>query len=122
MIYHIAPRTDWERALNAGGYASASLATEGFIHCSTRAQVLGVASAIFGGREDLVLLCIDEAKVAAEIRFEAAAMVAAAHEAGQRFPHIYGALNLAGVVDVVPFPPNTDGSFSLPRPLTGSQL
>jgi len=35
LIYHIARRADWESARSSGLYTADSLATEGFIHCST---------------------------------------------------------------------------------------
>ena len=43
MIFHITPRTAWDEAQQRGNYRAESLATEGFIHCSTISQVLPVA-------------------------------------------------------------------------------
>jgi uncharacterized protein (DUF952 family) len=84
------------------------VATEGFIHCSTPEQVLRVANARFRGREDLVLLLIDSGMIAAEIRYENL-------EGGnERFPHIYGPLNLEAVINVLDFEPQADGTFLLP--------
>jgi uncharacterized protein (DUF952 family) len=40
MIFHITPRADWEAAQTKGEYLSDSLRLEGFIHCSTLAQML----------------------------------------------------------------------------------
>ena len=68
IIYHITTRSDWRTALTAGSYAAASLAAAGFIHCSTALQVVATANRLFKGRADLLLLCIDTAKVQAEIR------------------------------------------------------
>ena len=39
-IYHITPRQDWEKASSEGTYRADSLETEGFIHCSTSAQLV----------------------------------------------------------------------------------
>lgn len=44
MIYHICRRGEAEKAFAAGFYAPDSLQTEGFIHFSTAAQVVGVAN------------------------------------------------------------------------------
>ena len=43
MIYHITSRRAWREAQQRGDYRVASLETEGFIHCSTDAQILPVA-------------------------------------------------------------------------------
>lgn len=107
LLLHITSRTQWDRARFAGVYRTESLDTEGFIHCSTRSQVLGVADARFRGREDLVLLCIDSSRVQAPIQFDAT-------ETGERFPHIYGPLNVEAVMRTVAFPPGPDGRFTLP--------
>ena len=115
-ILHITTRADWDAARAAGSYRPASLALEGFIHCSTPAQVAGSASKFFRGRSDLVLLCIDEALVAADLRYEPPAMIGGAPDprAGELFPHIHGPLALDAVVRIVPFPCDSDGNFTLP--------
>lgn len=108
MILHITTQEEWKAALDAGSYRADSLETEGFIHCSTAGQVIGVANERFHGRADLVLLCIDPAHLDAALIYEDC------YETGQQFPHIYGPLNLNAVVAVVDFPPDADGSFTLP--------
>jgi uncharacterized protein (DUF952 family) len=111
MLYHITRRADWAAAQAAGEYAADSLASEGFIHCSTAAQVIATANRIFRGRGDLVLLCIERARVIHEIRCENL-------EGGsEQYPHIYGALALAAVTAVHDFPPRDDGSFAWPPAL-----
>lgn len=103
-IYHIASRGAWEEARSQGSYQGDTLRTEGFIHCSKWEQVLRVGNNFYLGRQDLILLEIEEARVAPEIRYEAA-------PAGEIFPHIYGALNLDAVSGVLPFDPGADGRF-----------
>lgn len=108
MILHITSRDDWEAAQVWGQYHADTLETEGFIHCSTPAQVLIPANALFRGRRDLVLLVIDPHHVDVPIVYEDC------YQSGQVFPHIYGALPVEAVVRVVPFRPKEDGSFQLP--------
>lgn len=110
-ILHITRRVDWETAVANPPYRADSLETEGFIHCSTLAQVLGPANDFYRGQAGLILLVIDADKTTPEIVYEDC------YESGQQFPHIYGPLNVAAVIQVVDFPPNADGSFSLPAAL-----
>ena len=99
MIYHITHQVDWSSALDAGEYTADSLASQGFIHCSTREQVLPVAERYYAGQVGLVLLCIDEGKLTAPVRYENL-------EGGEeQFPHIYGPLNLEAVVQALAFSP-----------------
>ena len=108
-IYHIARRDQWEAAAANGTYEADTLATEGFIHCSERHQVLAVANRIFRGQTDLVLLRLDPARLTSELRYEPGG--------GDVYPHIYGPLNASAVVQVISFPAEADGTFQLPPEL-----
>lgn len=108
IIWHITTAEAWSAAERQGTYQATSLETEGFIHCSTMDQLLGVANDIYLGQKNLVLLGIDPARVMAEIRFEDC------FETGQDFPHIYGEIPLRAVVQVLDFPLGPDGRFELP--------
>jgi uncharacterized protein (DUF952 family) len=107
MILHITSRAEWEKAKNLGTYRSDSLASEGFIHCSTAAQVIGSANRFFKGRADLVVLSIDPDRVKSEIRYEGV-------ESHHLFPHIYGELNIDAVLRVADLEADPDGIFVLP--------
>ena len=99
MIYHITYQVDWSFALDAGAYTADLLASQGFIHCSTREQVLPVAGRYYAGQTGLVLLCIKEEKLTAPVLYENL-------EGGEElFPHIYGPLNLEAVVQALAFSP-----------------
>ncbi len=105
MIFHITSRATWESALGAGIYEADSLKSEGFIHCSTADQYVWVANQRFRGRTDLVLLHIDEKRLRSEVRYENL-------EGGAPlFPHVYGAIPIAAVLNVTPFLPHADGTF-----------
>lgn len=115
MIFHIVSREAWLAALQRGEYRAPSLDREGFIHCSTITQVIPVANAFYRGQSDLVLLVIDETQVEPEIRWEApAGPPADGVSLSDLFPHVYGALNLDAVLQVVDFKPDGAGTFSLP--------
>ncbi len=94
-IYHVTSKQQWADALEKGHYDSDTLATEGFIHCSTEPQVAGVLERYFKGRTDLVKLKIDKSKIQRALIFELAGSI------NEVFPHIHGALNLDAVVEVI---------------------
>ena len=108
-VFHITERGTFAAALEAGVYEAESLRTEGFIHCSTRAQVLRTAARFFGGRSGLVLLCIDAQRLGTLLRYEAAD--------GETFPHCYGQIPLEAIPAVIDFPCRSDGSFEPPPEL-----
>ncbi len=106
-IFHITRREEWQKALEEGAYQADTLASQGFIHCSTPNQVVEVADRIFRAQHGLVLLGIDSRRVQPEVRYENM-------EGGTSlFPHIYGPLNLEAVEKVIEFEPREDGTFSL---------
>ena len=107
-IYHITSQQEWEQAQQNGFYSAPSLAAEGFIHCSTRAQVCGTAERYYRGRGDLVLLNIETSRLTVELRYEDS------HQNGVFFPHIYGTLGLEAVAAATAFPPRRDGLFGWP--------
>lgn len=106
-ILHITQREQWESAKNLGTYRSSTLDTEGFIHCSTLAQVIGSANRFFTGLTDLVILEIEIDRVMSEVRYEGTDKITL-------FPHIYGELNVDAVIRSIDLDVDADGSFILP--------
>ena len=102
-IFHIIRRGEWLEALERGDYVPASLSAEGFIHCSTADQVAATAKRWYAGVADLVLLRIDTELLAAELKYEAPRNGGSERQ-NERFPHLYGALNLDAVVEVLDLP------------------
>jgi uncharacterized protein (TIGR00730 family) len=108
-IYHLTSRAAWLAALDASEYRGDSLATEGFIHASTHAQLAPVANRLFRGRDDLVLLHLDLDRIAPRVVRENL-------EGGtEKFPHLYGPLNLDAVLAATDYRAAADGRF-LPPP------
>ena len=112
FIIHATSRTAWSAAQKNGEYTVDTLAGQGFIHCSKADQILRVANLVFTGQHGLVLLVIDPACLVSELRWEPGEDLAT-----ELFPHIYGAINLDAVVEVLGFEPGTDGKFHLPKSL-----
>jgi uncharacterized protein (DUF952 family) len=114
-ILHFCPVSVWRNAQSAGVYEAATLVTEGFIHCSTPQQVHVPANSM-PGRTDLVLLEVDESRLPEAPRYEPGDP---GDPSTELFPHVYTPIPLAAIVAVHEFPPNADGTFSLPPALDG---
>ncbi len=118
-IIHIATRKAWIEATRLGQYSAPSLETEGFIHASTPKQVLPVAAKYFQGQTGLVLLEIDPRLLTAELKWEppAEGHPPAGVPEGDKFPHVYGPINVNAVVHVHDFNADKTGRFALPPAL-----
>lgn len=100
-ILHLTERPLWEAARARGTYEISTrgrtLQEEGFIHCSTRAQLPRTAG-FFEGVDDLVVLVVDPARLDVPLKYEAA------KPGGEEFPHVYGPIPVDAVVDVEEWP------------------
>ncbi len=108
-IFHITTKTQWNLAQKLGEYTAPSLASEGFIHCSTAAQVVPVAERFYAGHHGLLLLILDPARIEPTVKYEPGS-----DKPDELFPHIYGKLNLEAVIRVVEFEPDANGHWHLP--------
>lgn len=103
MILHLVAAAAWDAVPAGGRYAPESLGTEGFVHCTADdATLLTVANAFYRALPgELVVLTIDETKLAAETRWEPPADLgpgAPDHAPGTLFPHVFGPLERDAVV------------------------
>ena len=69
-ILHITTRARWEQAIAQGEYRVDTLATEGFIHCSTSEQLPWVVEKFYKGQTGLVVLRIDTQKLVPPLKWE----------------------------------------------------
>lgn len=90
-IYHVALPEKWTAA--GDQYEHESLAVEGFVHCSFAGQLEGVLSRYFSGVSDVTILEIDPRKLTSELVVEPSTN-------GEKFPHVYGAINRGAVVGI----------------------
>lgn len=107
-IYHASLVEDWTAAQAAGEYAVSTrgrtLAQEGFLHASYADQVPGVLHRFYADvTQPMVLLVIDPDRLTVPLVPESPPGLA------EKFPHIYGPLDPAAVVDVVPLVREADG-------------
>jgi uncharacterized protein (DUF952 family) len=117
MIFHITSRAAWTEAEAKGQYTAPSLATEGFIHCSTLFEVLPVANSYYSGQTGLVLLVIDPELLSSSLNWEepSGGTPPPGVAEGEQFPHVYGPINLNAVVKVVELESDASGAFVLPN-------
>lgn len=112
-LYHLALVADWETARVGGsGYRTSTLGEDladvGFIHCSYGDQVRGVADRFYRGRDDVVLLTIDQTRLTSRVVEEPAS------SPGEEFPHVYGPVDLEAVVAVTTLALGPGGTLELP--------
>ena len=106
LIFHITQHQNWQQSQLNNSYQTDNLRSTGFIHCSTKKQLVQVTNRFFAGQTELILLCIDTELVQAPIKYEES-------EPNQFFPHIYGALNLDAVVKIMDWNVGQNGQFSV---------
>jgi uncharacterized protein (DUF952 family) len=109
-VYHLATPDEWAAAEASGRVTPASLATEGFVHCSTAAQVTGTIERHFAGVDELRLLRVDVAAVSADLRWEES-------RPGEVYPHLYRPLARREVTQVITWRRDADGAVSAPAEL-----
>ena len=106
QIIHVAMPSAWRSSNET--YTSDSLASDGFIHSCTPDQVAGVLARHFAGHRALLLLVISPPDLVSAVRVEEA-------PPHGWYPHIYGPINQAAVVNVLPIEAGPDGVFILPE-------
>lgn len=126
-MLHLTPLSEWADASDP--YAPPTLSSEGFIHCSPDEQTaLAVANALPQLRdldEALVALVLDESRLRAEVRWEAASPVPPpGTPEGTLFPHVYGPIDHDAVTEVRYVRRDEQGRFTElpPQPATAAAL
>jgi uncharacterized protein (DUF952 family) len=109
VLVHLCSADDWRLAQERGEHRPDSLDEAGFVHLSTPEQVHLPANRLYAGRTDLVLLRIDPARLTADVRWESGV---ATDPDSMVFPHLYGPLPAAAVINVTPYPPDMNGRFA----------
>ena len=97
-IYHICRIEEWDDAKKVGRYYGSSQdVIDGFMHFSTREQVVGSAKKHRNGQKGLALLTVDPKTLGEQLKWEKS-------EKGGIFPHLYGPLITETIVkrDLLP--------------------
>lgn len=95
LIYKICKSSDWNLACENGVYnGSSDDVRDGFIHFSAWEQVKGTYDKYFSDQPELVIVTVDINKLPHEnLKWEVS-------RNGEKFPHLYGDLNMDAVVKV----------------------
>ncbi|MFD9434808.1 DUF952 domain-containing protein [Streptomyces sp. NPDC060002] len=103
MMYHVVPLDDWNTTPGRP-YAPASLAQDGYVHCSPDEDTtLAVVNAFYrAGPRPLLALVLDEERLTATCVWEAAAPAPPPGVAeGTLFPHVFGPIDRDAVTRVL---------------------
>jgi uncharacterized protein (DUF952 family) len=102
--FHLVPVDAWETADRGGPYAPASLHTEGFIHCTDGAAELAATFDRHYATDprSFLALTLDLDALDVPWRFDAP---------GSPYPHVYGPIPWAAVVEVRRIDRQPDGRF-----------
>ena len=101
---HLAPEAVWEAHDPASGYLPAAYPEDGFVHCTDGDDEMVVVANRFY-RDDprsFLLLTLDLERTGSPWRFD---------DPGQRFPHVYGPIDPASVLEVRRMLRDANGGF-----------
>jgi glutathione S-transferase len=104
-LFHLVAEPVWRAACQTGEYAPESLADEGFIHFSFRAQVAGSANRHYPDASDLIVIEVDPS------RLPTPAVIEDSYGSGQAFPHVYAAIPTSAAVAEHPLNRDEQGQF-----------
>ena len=103
--YHLVPVEVWAAANHGEPYAAASLATEGFIHCTDGVAPLGVTFDRYYAADarPFLALTLDLDALAVPWQYDVA---------GSPYPHIYGSIARTAIVAIERVRRSPDGRFA----------
>ena len=102
---HLVPEATWEAHDPATPYLPAAYPEDGFVHCTDGADEMVVVANRFyrGAPRPFLLLPLDLARTGSPWRFD---------DPGQVYPHVYGPIDPACVLEVRRFTRDADGTFT----------
>ena len=109
IIYHMCRAEEWAAAIASGSYPGSSQdQADGFIHFSTKGQIVESARRHRAGQDRLLLVTVDAARLGDRLKWETS-------RGGDLFPHLYGPLGPAEATSVRPLPLGPDGQHVFPE-------
>jgi uncharacterized protein (DUF952 family) len=109
IIYHMCRAEEWAAAVASGSYPGSSQdQADGFIHFSTKGQIVESARRHRAGQDGLLLVAVSAARLGDRLRWERS-------RGGDLFPHLYGPLGPVESTSVRPLPLGPDGQHVFPE-------
>lgn len=106
-IFHLIEAPAWRSAQQLGQVTPPSLLSEGFVHCSSREQVVGTIERHFDGIDHLVLLELDADVLGDDLCWEES-------RPGEAYPHLYRPIDPLEIIAAYEWSRSADGSVHLP--------
>ena len=104
VVYRLASPEEWKTTQETGIAPRRDIdERDGYMHLSTREQLLETARLHFAGAWDLLALEIPLDAIKADLKFELAP------KRGEEFPHLYDALRLEHIAHAIRLEPADDG-------------
>ena len=109
LTLHLVPEATWDEHDPAVPYVPAAYAEDGFVHCTDGDdEMVAVANRFYAAdQRPFLLLTLDLERTGSPWRFD---------DPGQRYPHVYGPIDPASVVEIRRMARSEDGAFTGPAP------
>ena len=105
--FHLVAEPVWAALDAAGPYTHASLADEGFIHCTDGAANLRDTANRYYGDDPRPFLVLT-------VDLDAAGSPWRIDDPGRPYPHVYGPIARSAILAIRPMPRSVDGRFEAP--------
>ena len=106
-IYKIFLQIEWNEMLaNRCFSGSVDDKRDGFIHLSTSIQLAETLSKHFNGQDSIVVAEVDAEKNSELLKYELS-------RGGNKFPHLYGNLELSSIINYWTLSPDDKGAYDL---------
>lgn len=114
LTFHLVPQPAWAARPPGVAYRPAGFDAEGFVHCTDgEEELVRVANRHYAGDpRPFLVLTLDLERTGSPWRFD---------DPGRRYPHVYGPIDPAAVLEVRGMPRAPDGTFlGPPWPVAGT--
>lgn len=107
LIFHVTTEEYFQDHKVNNRYQPESLDSKGFIHCSKGTQIEATANRIFPDRDEILLLIIDISTLSSDVKYDMD------EQTGEKYPHIYGPLNIDAIMDKLTIYAEDNGDFNI---------